>query len=101
MNVSTAYSSCSRCRALEQRVAELEAQLAGQAAKLVEMAETIKKLTAALDEARRSGKRQAAPFCKKKKTNPKKPGRKKGDAHGEHAHRESIPDVQLDEIYGI
>ncbi len=78
MNVSTAYSSCSRCRALEQRVAELEAQLAGQAAKLVEMAETIKKLTAALDKARRSGKRQATPFCKKKKTNPKKPGRKRG-----------------------
>jgi transposase len=84
---------------LERRIAELEAQLAGQDAKLAEMVETIKELTAALEEARRSGKRQAAPFRKPKKENPQKPGRKRGKAHGQHAHRESIPEEQLDEIY--
>lgn len=83
---------CPNCERLELRVRELEAQV-------TQMAETITKLIAELEEARRSGKRQAAPFRKKKKANPKKPGRKKGDEHGKHAHRESIPEDQLDAIY--
>jgi transposase len=41
-----------------------------------------------LDTARRAGKRQAAPFSKgPPKSQPKKPGRKRGPAHGRHAHR--------------
>jgi transposase len=69
---------CPGCRALLQRVAHLEAQLA--------------ELTRKLEEATRAGKRQAAPFRKgPPKPNPKKPGRKSGDAHGTHGHRPPPP----------
>lgn len=77
--------SCSNCERLERRIVELEA--------------IVVRLQADLEAARRSGKRQAAPFRKKKKENPQKPGRKKGKHYGRHAHRESIPEEQLDEIY--
>src|SRR5262245_33162488 len=54
-------------------------------------------LKAALDEARRQNKRQAAPFSKgAPKPRPKKPGRKPGAAHGRHAHRQT-PD-RADEV---
>src|SRR5205085_10530333 len=44
------------------------------------------KLREALEEARRSGKRQAAPFSRgKKKEHPNKPGRKAGGAYGTSA----------------
>ena len=46
----------------------------------------MQRLRAELDEARRAGKRQAAPF------DPGKPGRKAGDGHGTHARR-AVPDV--------
>ena len=54
--------------------------------------ETLKKQLAdvlkALDEARRAGKRQAAPFSKgKPKPDPKPPGRKPGDDYGERFAR--------------
>src|SRR3990167_7563094 len=46
------------------------------------------KLRELLEEARRAGKRQAAPFSKgKPKANPKRRGRKSGRDHGPHAHR--------------
>lgn len=51
----------------------------------------IAKLRRELDEARRRGKRQAAPFSKgKPKTAPKRPGRKPGKGYGKRARR-SIP----------
>jgi transposase len=41
-----------------------------------------------VEQARRQGKRQAAPFSKGgPKPNPKRPGRKSGNAHGRHGHR--------------
>ena len=46
-----------------------------------------------------SSKHQATPFRKKKKKNPGKPGRQEGNEHVRHAHREAIPEEQLDEIY--
>ena len=66
---------CSRCRELEQIVARLEAR--------------VRELEQKLEEALRSGKRQAAPFRKVggPKLQPKTPGRKRGDEHGTHAHR--------------
>lgn len=79
---------------MQGRIAELEAQVS-------RMAKTIEELTAALEKSRRSGKRQAAPFRKKKKKNPKKPGRKRGDQHGEHAHREALADEDIDERYEV
>jgi transposase len=46
------------------------------------------KLREGLEEARRSGKRQAAPFSRgKRKDRPDKPGRKAGSAYGSHARR--------------
>ena len=101
MNVSPSNTPCSRCQELEQRIIELEAQLAEQKAQSAKMAETLKELAAALEEARRSGKRQAAPFRKKKKKNPKKPGRKGGDQHGKHAHRQALADEEIDEYYNV
>jgi len=45
-----------------------------------------------LEEARRAGKRQAAPFRKgPPKPDPKPPGRKSGPAHGKHGHRPPPP----------
>ena len=54
-----AKHECPNCRRLEKRVAELERQVA--------------QLTALLEESRRAGKRQAAPFRKPPKAKPKKP----------------------------
>jgi transposase len=46
--------------------------------------ERLARVEAALEEARRAGKRQAAPFSKgRPKPSPKKPGRKRGEGYGE------------------
>jgi len=77
-------TACPGCQALLQRVAELEAQ--------------VERLTRLLEEQRRSGKRQAAPFRKgPPKTDPKTPGRKAGEAHGKHGHRPPPPPERIDE----
>ncbi len=87
-------TDCPRCLELEQRVAELEAIVRLQS-------QQIAKLTAALEEERRRGKRQAAPFRKQDEpaAKPKKPGRKKGRRHGPHAHRSAPP--RIDETYDV
>jgi len=59
----------------------------------------ITELEKLLEETRRSGKRQSAPFSKRKpKDEPERPGRKTGDAHGRHGHRQAPadPDRTLD-----
>jgi transposase len=62
--------------------------------------EQVARLTAALEEALRRGKRQAAPFSKGPPlAEPKKPGRKRGKRHGPHAQR-SIP-PRIDETYDV
>ena len=67
---SLAVPGCSGCAALEERVRRLET---------------------ALEESRRAGKRQAAPFSKGgAKAEPKKPGRKPGPNYG-RAERRAIP----------
>jgi transposase len=78
--------ACPGCRDLRNRVAELEAQVAT--------------LARTLDEARRAGKRQAAPFRKgPPKPDPKTPGRKAGAAHGPHGHRPPPPPDQIHECH--
>lgn len=59
----------------------------------------IRDLELLLEKVLREGKRQAAPFRKADgpKPKPKKPGRKRGDAHGPHAHRAAIPPSEIDE----
>jgi hypothetical protein len=62
--------------------------ISAQAEQIMSQAERIKELEAALEEARRAGKRQASPFSKgAPKENPGRPGRKPGEGHGRHGHR--------------
>jgi transposase len=69
---------------LEKRVAELEARVA--------------ELLARLEEKERAGKRQASPFSKgPPQERTKKPGRKSGNTHGQHAHRPPPPPDTIDE----
>lgn len=79
-------SPCPNCERLQRRIHDLEQQVG--------------KLAAALEEARRSGKRQAAPFRKAgPKRHPKKPGRKPGENYGEHQRRAVPAPEQIDETY--
>lgn len=67
---------------------EKDRTISAQAEQIMGQAERIKELEAALEEARRAGKRQASPFSKgAPKENPGRPGRKTGESHGRHGHR--------------
>ena len=58
------------------------------------------RLRARLEEARREGKRQAAPFSKgEPKKDPARAGRRSGELHGRHGHR-PVPD-RVDEEIGV
>ncbi len=94
MDAELPSKDCPRCGQLEQRVAELEATVRS-------LSEQVAKLTLALENERRRGKRQAAPFRKQDEpaAEPKKPGRKSGRRHGPHAHR-SVP-PRIDETYDV
>ena len=57
---------------------------------------SVAKLEGLLEEARRAGKRQAAPFSRgEPKRGPGRSGRRSGDEHGRHGHRE--PPEEVDE----
>ena len=85
-------------RELGERVERLEGELgrlnmenADLKSQLKERDARIAKLESMLEESRRAGKRQAAPFSKDKpKRDPKKPGRKPGSKYGRQAVR-AIP----------
>jgi transposase len=75
---------CENCLRVQRENANLRAQVAN--------------LTRLLDEQRRAGKRQAAPFAKgPPKPAPKKPGRKPGKDYGTKAHRQ--PPEEIDETH--
>jgi transposase len=79
-----APSPCPNCRRLQGENTDLRAR--------------VEHLTRLLDEQRRAGKRQAAPFAKgPPKPQPKKPGRKPGRDYGPKAHRQ--PPEHIDETY--
>ncbi len=79
-------AACPGCRALQRRVAELEAQL--------------ERLTRLLEQQQRAGKRQAAPFAKGPPVaQPKKPGRKPGADYGTKGHRPPPAPGQITETY--
>ena len=60
--------------------------------------QTVRELLRRIEELERSAKRQAAPFSEgEPKPNPKRPGRKAGEKHGRHAHREPPAPSQVDE----
>jgi transposase len=74
-------------RRLRMRVDTLEAQ--------------VRRLTTLLEQAQRTGKRQAAPFSKgTPKQNPKPTGRKTGEHYGPKAHR-PLPEHKPDEIIDV
>lgn len=107
-------TDCAECRQLRKAVAELTElvrtqtkqlktqaqQIASQAKQLASQVKQIELLRSQLEERRRAGKRQAGPFSKgPPKADPKPPGRKPGDAYGQHKRRE-IPN-QIDETYDV
>ena len=78
---------------LQVAVARLTEALAVRDASIVARDARIVELERLLEESRRSGKRQAAPFRKGDPVaDPKTPGRKRGGLHGRHAHRLPPPD---------
>lgn len=82
-----------RTRELEKRIEELEQEI-------TRLQEENGHLREALESARRSGKRQAAPFSKgAPKPHPKKPGRKSGKEYGPKAHRP--PPDHVDEVVDV
>ena len=76
---------CDRCEELLAIIVALQMQ--------------VKEPTARLEKVEREGKRRAAPFRKKRKADPKKPGRKSGGDHGKH-HRRAVPE-KIDETYDV
>lgn len=77
MSEELGVPGCPGCERLQRRVDALE--------------ERIRKLEAVLEESRRAGKRQAAPFSKgTPKADPKKPGRKEGKDYG-RAEQRAVP----------
>lgn len=73
---------------LAAAVAELGAEVAELRAALAARDQRITELEKLLEESRRAGKRQAAPFSKgDAKAEPARSGRKSGKAHGRHGHR--------------
>jgi transposase len=78
-------------RRLRARVEELEGMVRA-------LQEQVQVLAAALEESRRAGKRQAAPFRKPQRAKkPKKPGRKPGEQYGQHARRTAPANARIDE----
>jgi len=64
-------------------------------------AERIDQLEKLIEEVRRGGKRQAAPFSKgNPKATPKKSGRKPGEDHGTHSRR-AIPERDADRVIPV
>lgn len=75
---------------LQARLAKMEADLAGAHARIAELERENGELRRLLEEERRRNKRQASPFAKALKKDPKKPGRKAGAKYGSHTRR-SVP----------
>ena len=89
MDEPIADPNCPQCKALLELIEQLHTVYGKQ----------IAELTARVEKVEREGKRQAAPFRKKRKADPKKPGRKSGDDHGKH-HRRAAPE-KIDETYDV
>ncbi len=82
---TSSAARCPGCAAAAKRVADLEARIAA--------------LEQALSAATRAGRRQAAPFSKgPPKAEPKKPGRKPGDAYGANRSFRPAP-PHVDEVH--
>ena len=93
------YADAVAIGGLESVVAELQAAVVRLTETVADREARIVELERLLEESRRSGKRQAAPFRKGDPVvDPKTPGRKRGGLHGRHGHRlpPRDPDRTLD-----
>jgi transposase len=87
-------------RDLRARVAQLEQAVAARDRRIEALEADNRKLRGLLEEARRAGKRQAAPFSKgPPKQDPRPPGRKPGKEHGPAAFRRPPP--KIDEVVDV
>lgn len=75
---------------LQARLAKMEAELAAAHVRIAELEAENRELRRLLEDERRKGKRQASPFAKALKKDPKKAGRKRGSEYGKQARR-SMP----------
>lgn len=89
MDLPRITTDCPHCKPLLER----------QQAIIDALVERVEALTQRLEKVEREGKRQAAPFRKKRKPDPQKPGRKSGEGHGEH-HRRRAPE-RIDETHAV
>jgi len=86
----------SRCAGLAAENEQLWGEVIGLTGENERLLARVGKLEGQLEEARRVAKRQAAPFSRgEPKSAPGRPGRRSGDDHGEHRHRE--PPREVDE----
>lgn len=80
----------------DQRIAELEAELARERAINQRLQKQLERLQAEVDELKRAGKRQAAPFARRKLVeHPKRAGRKAGQ--GKFSRREQPAPKRVDQ----
>jgi transposase len=85
-----------RCVVLAAENGQLWGETVRLAAENERLQARVGKLEGQLEEARRAGKRQAAPFSRgESKQRPRRSGRRSGDDHGRHGHRE--PPGEVDE----
>ncbi|NOX57138.1 MAG: hypothetical protein GXP27_22435, partial [Planctomycetes bacterium] len=88
--------------ALRKEIARLSKKLERTEKENRRLKEENERLRARLEEARRAGKRQAAPFAKPpKRGSRKKPGRKPGPAYGRQACLPPPSSDQIDERYAV
>jgi transposase len=73
---------------LEATIGQLQAMVASLSESVASRDARIAELEKLLEDSRRAGKRQAAPFRHGEVSDePKRPGRRSGEAHGRHGHR--------------
>ena len=102
MEERSTTSRCSRCDDLVKEVESLRELVETLKRQLGRQQQVIDRLTKALEESRRAGKRQAAPFRKKPKPGErKKPGRKGGASYGRHARRCPPREEEIRERYHV
>jgi len=87
-------------RELQAENERLRQQLAERDRLIEQLRHSVAELQQRLEAAERTAKRQAAPFSKRPpKKRPKRPGRKTGEEHGPHAHRQPPTPDQVDETH--
>lgn len=87
-----------RCAAVEAENEGLWSEVSRLLGENDRLAGRVEVLAGQLEEARRVARRQAAPFSRGKPSEaPRRPGRRSGDDHGRHGHRQ--PPGEVDEEF--